>query len=488
MEVSKIREIASKIKYIYIIVYLVCFSFFNNAYINLFLYDQTQLLYQGLVLFGIVLLAFDFFTFAVMFKTKYSLFLVLFYVACMLSVIFNFKYGIVSNIKVIAWMLIQTFVFAAVDRSVPREHHRKYFRYASELVALVWFIFVIWSLGMFIAGTHIYIKNPATTYGYTRIGFVEGRLFGVFTDPNYASVCILFTMLMTACNMFLSKEHIAFRVYHIIMLIADYLYVLLSRSRMAELCFIAVLCMVAFFVSKRLLEKHSFPVIAKSVVMVAAAISVGCFVYIANFSINYAADEAYIAINTKEDMTEEEKQEIEDGTHRIDVEENDDITNLRSAIWSDYFKVFGDNMLFGTGPRNGLEYAKEHMPDSFIVKKDYQYHNGYLAVLVGTGILGFAAVMIYIVLVAKKVVVYLWKSSKEQGQDYIPILMLCSVLVIGAISAISLHILFFNNSVCDAIFWFVLGYVLYMVCEKEPESRGIIVRLTDVLRPRKFKN
>ncbi len=488
MEASKIRELTSKIKYIYILVYLVCFSIFNNVYINAYMYDQTQLLYQGLVLFGVVLIAFDFFTFAVMLKTKYSIFLVLFYIVCMLSVLFNLKYDPISNIKVIAWMLIQTFVFAAVDRTVSKEHHRKYFKYISEAVALVWFVFVVWSIVMFFAGISYRVTNDQASVGSSRVGFYDGRLFGVFTDPNYASICVLFSMLMILCNMFLKKEHVACKVYHIIMLSADLLYVLLSRSRTAELCIIASMCMVGFFASKRLLGKYGFPIIAKSVVMVLSAVIFACGSYLVTFGINYVADQTYIALRIDDNMTDKEKEEIEHGVERDDVVDSDDVTNNRAGIWKDYLSVFGENALLGTGPRNGLAYANEHMPDSYIVKEQYQYHNGYLAVLVGTGILGFLTVMVYIFLVAKKVVVYLCKKANEQASEYLPILILSCVLVIGAISALPLHIVFFNNSACDVMFWFVLGYVLYMVCDGEAEKNSLLVKITDFLRLKKFKS
>jgi len=89
--------------------------------------------------------------------------------------------------------------------------------------------------------------------------------------------------------------------------------------------------------------------------------------------------------------------------------------------------------------------------------------------------------------VAKKVLTYLWIKSGERDGDYIPVLMLCSVLVVGAISALPLHILFFNNSACDAMFWFVLGYVLYLVCDGEERKSSVLVRVTDIFRAKAFK-
>ena len=484
---EKLRLIASRIKYIYMLVYMVCFSMFNNAYLHAYYYNETQLMYQGLIFFGLALLVFDFFTFSVMLKTKYSVMLVLFYVACMASVIFNLKYDPVSNVKVIAWMLIQTFVFAAVDRTLPREHHKKYFKLVSEAVAIVWVSLSAWSISMFFSGYYAYLVNAEVFAGYARVGFVDGRLFGAFTDPNFASVCILFSMAMILSDMFMTKQSLPEKIYHIVILVIDYTYILLSRSRTAELALIVVMAVIGFFASKHLLEKRGLSVLCKIAVMIVSAAVCAYGTSVISTTLNSAADTVYIALHEEDDMTDEEKKQLEEETKRSDVEETDDVTNNRSTIWTDYLKVFLENPFIGTGPRNGLAYANEHMPDSYIVEMQYQYHNGYLAVLVGTGVIGFLLVMLYIVLVAKKVIVYLWTKSGEYGKDYISVLMLCTVLVVGAISALPLHILFFNNSASDAMFWFVLGYVLYMVCDGEQRKSSRLVRLTDVFRAKIFK-
>ena len=460
---------------------------FNNAYLNSYFYSETQLIYQGLIVLGIVIMTIDFFTFCIMLKTKYSIFLTLFYCACMLSVIINRNYEPIANIKVIAWMLIQTFVFAAVDRTLSREHHRRHFRYIAESVSFVWFSFSLCSIIMFFMHYQETLPNTETMMGYLRVGFVEGRLFGVFTDPNYASTCVLFTMAMLLSNMFMKKESLPCKIYHIIVLLVDYLYVLLSRSRTSELCLIIVVAVIAFFAAKRLSEKRALPTVAKLAVMVLSAVLVAFGTTVVCNTVNSVADSVYIALKREEGMPKEQEKILEEEVKRPDTQK-EDVTNNRLKIWSDYFEVFKQNPIFGTGPRNGLSYAQENMPDSYIVQQKYQYHNGYIAILVGTGIVGSALIMLYIVLVSKKLLLYLWKTSKEKNNNYLPVLMLSSILIIGATSAVPLHILFFNNSALDAIFWFVLGYVMYLICERDVSKESKLVELTDIFRAKMFKS
>ncbi len=490
MKITKLRELVSKVKYIYILVYMVCFAAFNNAYINLYFHDITSVAYKAVIFSGIVILIFDFFTFSTMLKTKYSTLLILFYIVCAVSILLNFKYDPIANLKVIVWMLIQTFILASIDRSLPREHHVKHFRLVSEAVALVFFINAAWSLVMFIRGINGTIPNPQSVTGTVRIGFVDGRLFGVFTDPNYASVCVLFTMFMIACNMFSVKEGMIRRIYHIVLLLVDFIYVLLSRSRTSEIGIIASMCIIGFFVAKRWFEKRGLPKLARTLIVILTVLIVliGVGGYLFTEVVNRIADDIYIAMRLDENMSEEEREALESEVERPDIEGSSDITNLRSAIWKDYFEVFRRNFLFGTGPRNGLAYAGEHMPQSFIVERQYSCHNGYLAVLVGSGIVGFVLVITYIILVAVKLLRYLFRESKTSSTDYIPVVMLSCVLAVGAVSALPLLMLFFNNSVSDAIFWFVLGYVLYLIDDGEDDKKSVVERATDFFRAKQFRS
>ncbi len=474
-----IRNTVSKIKYLYILVYMVCFSLFNFVYVNHYLYSQTQLLYQGLIVIGLFIIAADMFSFGIMLKTKYSTVLVLFFCACACSVLFNLKYDPVGNVKVIMWMLVQTFVFAAIDREQSAEHHKKYFGCITESVGLVWFVGCLISVAMFFCGYSEYIENASVTVGYYRLGFVDGRLFGVFTDPNFTAVCVLFCMAMTLSRIFSKKHALPVRIYHIVVLVVDFLYVLLSRSRTAHLGMIAAAFVVVFFLIKRLCENKGIGTIKKILAMCIGAILSVTLLYGTISVLDEAASKVYLALNVPDQGSDGEV--IVD---RPDDGSDGNITNNRISIWRDYIDIFLEKPVFGTGPRNGLSYAQEIMPDSYIVEKQYQYHNGYLAVLVGSGIVGTCLLFAYILLVIKKIIVYLWTKSSSGNEHYTQTVFLSAVLIIGAISAFPLHMLFFNNSASDVMFWFVLGYVLYCVTDKTEQKTPLAYRLTSIFRPK----
>ena len=479
MDINRVRTLLSKIKYIYVLVYMTCFSLFNFVYINHYLYSRTQFIYQGLILFGLMIIAFDFFTFGIMTRTKYSIFLILFYVVCTVSILLNLKYDPVANVKVVVWMLVQTFVFAAIDKRQSAEHHRSYYRWITEAVSLVWFVGCVWSLVMFCVG----FSGKTTSGGRFKLGFVDGRLFGVFTDPNFAAVCVLFVIVMLICSLFMHKEPLPIRIYHVVVIVCDLLYVILSRSRTAEIGMIAAVMVVAFFVVKKIAEEKGVKAIKKFAVMCVSAVLCAVLTYSVHGVVNNVANRFYIAVNMEDTAPSDAIVKVE----RQDDGQNGDITNKRTGIWRDYLRVFSENVLFGTGPRNGLSYAQEHFPDSFISQRKSECHNGYFAVLVGTGLVGALVLLLYIILIAKKIIVYLWTQSGKRDANYVPILLLTVVLIIGAISAFPLHMLFLSNTVSDVMFWFVLGFVLNLVEESKEESDTLACKLTRIFRIKKFE-
>lgn len=498
MDVTKFQKVLSTVKYVYTLLYLTLFSVFYNSYVHAYAYEATQLLYQILVFAGILILVADFFTSGVFLKSKYSTVLVLFYLACAVSIAVNLSYDVVGNLKVVAWMMIQTFVFASMDKEQSREHHLKWFRYVTESFSFVWFVGAVWSFCLFLFGFGRTVVNPDSTAATTRVGFVEGRLFGVFRDPNYAALCILFSMLMILCNMFLHKEKLPAKIYHVLLLVFDFIYVLLSRSRTAVICIVTGVAVASLFLAARFfLTRKDLSFVKRwgaTLLAVVAATTVGFY---ATELSNDGLDRLYVAMgtyhnigetSTQENQKDLSKEELLEELVRPDVDlDNIASSGSRSKIWSDYFQVFLKKPVFGTGPRNALTFCEEWFPDSFVAQRDYSVHNGYLSLLVSTGVVGTAVMAVFLFLVVKDVLSYLIRRIKKEDELYVPIVILTVLLYIGAISAFPMIAVFFSNSACDAIFWFALGYTLMLIRLSGfffDEKPGLVYRLTSFLRPK----
>lgn len=468
MVVDFLRKNISTIKYIFTFVYLIYFSCTYNSYINYRFEVINDILYTSLVFIGGVILLVDFLVSGLAVRFKYSWLLILFYISLLISILSNISYNPIGNIKVVVWILIQTMVLATVNNEYKDEFHLKRFRILFEGVAGVFFINSLVSLIMFILkfGTHLPNDNFVT--GYVRVGFVEGRLFGIFIDPNYASMCVMFTMMFIIINMMLHKTGILMKIYHTVLLVVDFIYIVLSRSRTTELCFYVALATIGFFLVLNLVKQKGIKTLRSlsiSVIAMVLSVAIGFCLFTA---CDFGAEKLYVStseINTNYDKNHDYKEDL----IREDVTE-ENISNNRFAIWKDYFKVSFEKPLFGSGPRNELEYIKEHLPDSFVAKRGYSSHNGYLALLVGSGIIGSLLMLGFMLLNVKYIASYLIRNSGKGHKYYQAILILAIILATAAVAAVSLKSIFFCNSIIDQLFWFTFGYVLSLIRISEPEK------------------
>ena len=484
MDIKNFRKVLSTVKYIYTAVYIISFALFYNSFIHCFAYRPTQLLYVGLMAAGLIILAVDFFTSGILLKVKASWLLILFYIACLISVGLNIVFDPVGNLKLIACMMVQTFVLAAVDKDEDINRHKKFFRIIAEVYSFIWFVGAAIAVGMFVVSYNGALDDPDPLYSTIRIGFVEGRLFGVFSDPNYASICIMFSILMLLANSFFFKESRLLKVYHGILIAIDLLYIILAKSRTAEICLYAAMAVIGFMLMKGYIHKKKpeFKRLKRYAVSVLAAILSAAICFAAYTVGTFVMDELYVFVGSS--LSEDaDKEKLEEELIRPDVEYSSDITNNRSHIWADYLEVFKKEPVFGTGPRNGLSYARENLPELYISGRGYYYHNGYLAVLVGTGIVGAAIMLAYMGYNIYYILSYLVTRNRNQDELYKPIVFLSAILVIGAVGALPLMAVFFNISSYDSIFWFILGYVTTLIrISNKDDKEEIAFKLTSFLR------
>ncbi len=467
MVINFLRKNISQIKYVFTFVYLMYFSFTYNCYVSAYLNDFTAPIYTVLIFVGIVILAVDFFVSGLVLRFKYSWLLILFYISLLISIFLNISREPIQNLKVVVWMLIQSFVLYTVNGEYNEKFGVKRFRALFEALGLYYFICSLISVLMFVFGFFDLIPNSNLASGYSRIGLIQARLFGVFTDPNYASICVLFSMIFIIVNMILHKDRLFVRIYHIIALIIDFVYVVLSRSRTTQICLWAIFAIVGFFAVMDLLNKKGvkgFKNLAISVLSALLAVVVSFSVY--SFT-NWGMGRIYVA--TSEIHTQfDENHDYEEDLIRDDVNE-ENISNNRFAIWKDYFELSLKRPFFGIGPRNEVEYIKEQMPDSFVAKREYSSHNGYLALLVGGGIIGTLLMFGFIIMNIYHIASYLIRRSGKGDKYYLTILLFAAILATAAIAAVSLKAFFFCNSIIDHLFWFTLGYTISLIRMSEPE-------------------
>lgn len=469
----------SRIRFLYILLFTVFvalnkFIFFQ--YVNSAFIAST---YSAFAICGVLLLIIDFFTKRNMFKTSYNGIMILFFVAYALSMIANIRYGWVDNAKTMVWMLIQVFLLGAADPDVSLKTHLKQLRIVADAFILIWFFGTLGSFGQFLVQYVAVREIPGDSNCIE--GFAAGRLFGMFTDPNVASVCSIIAIILTVFIIYYFKPGKAVKVYYTVTIVFEAIYITLSGSRTGMLIVAA-----AVFASGVLLFSLKFSEMGMKRILKIGATALSallCAVIVfgamelGRTGLSYIPKFASPMISGIEsalnvDFNEEEIGDIEDKIDmtRPDVAGSEDISNARFKIWTDCIKLFEKSPIFGTSARNHLQFTKYHYgPEMFIYQRQYSVHNGYLSLLVYTGVLGAAVIAVWLVLTVKKALGYLIRRRHTRDEYYMPTAFLTLICMVVGISAFPMMGIFFGNSIIELLFWLILGYVYCFIRKSEPD-------------------
>lgn len=473
---EKYEPLLGKIKQVYILVFIGYILLARIVpLVNFISLEVNSLIYAALAIAGALILAADFLMSFFVFKSRENILLFAFLVVCVISSVLNMQYGITSNLKTLVWSAIQFFVLFSIVNVKNEDEINTTMTRVMKFSSLVWFLGVLASLIEFF----LLVGYIAPFDDFPREqGFVDSRLFGVFTDPNFAAVTSIMVVLF--CKMMLEDcESKAKRVYYYANIVIQLIYVVLSGSRTAMyggavLAFgVGILC-----TRNKELRKGSVKPMAKAFIggAISAAVCVALIFAVKltmpklvelynEISASVQTEQSY---EVKKEHREKRLKEAEEMTlERADVTE-DNYSNNRFKIWGNYIEVSADHRLFGLSPRNLMSFLKANYPDNYLVTRGYdETHNGWLAIFVCTGIAGTLVMAAFFVCYACELIRYI-KAKKRKPIDTKFIVLLGSVFII-AFSALLQPEIFFINTYGAATFWMFLGYMLYFMKQEIKE-------------------
>lgn len=452
----------------------------------------SSLLTYGFFGLGILLILWELAVSRDMLKKPNMYILLAFFLIGIISTLINFHYALVSNIKGMGWMFIYFFL------AFPYGHSQREKLFAD--IRPVFYVLIVTMVVLVAASLPMYLWNVDYTFfnfnasGITsNAGFSKAymRLWGVFQEANRAAIYVLVTMIL-AGYLAVKEKKLVVRILLVAAILFLNLYVVLALSRTAQLAMLVACGWAAFYVA---FTKLRGKMVKK------ALISAGCFVlamalcflvtkgaatvlpYVKyavqknttteqNESIHLMYDAVYKASGVnitsgywevKDEILEPD--EVEDVPAEPEVlertDEKEDVTNGRILRWMEGLMVFAKTPLIGTSPRGTVAYAKEHLPDTLMAQYNRVIHNGFLEVLAGTGILGFALVLLLMLKAAGTILKRTW--TQEFNAE---LLMISVLLVVLVIAGVLTSDLFFILSFGGVFFWFALGCISERKCKR----------------------
>lgn len=453
-EYVKVLEWAFKITYL----------FLGVATFNSFLYDspvQPFLVDLCLVLGGLTMLG-RLVLFRNYWKTPYWILLVLFCAAFLLSMIMNREYGaFLTDFKWLIWTGMLFFLLYVCDTKREKEAYKKEFTVLSHI--LIIYSGIASAAGIWLMVNLYHGSWWSSNDELMQAGFHWGRLWGVYTDPNYGGVFTVAAVLM--CVYFVKVRKKWWKIPYILILAVDYLYIVFCDSRTAEVGM--VLAAGAWLIYTGVQKRAGKKIM---VYVVAAVVFAGVFIggtsviksqYNDRIQQEIQKLEAQNKANTKAN-TQKSKTSMEGQKVGRQTEIDKDVSNGRLALWASGIEVWETKPVFGTGFNSFLPYVNQEMPENYAVNNpqgDYvSLHNEYLDILVYHGVLGAAIFLTFMA-----AVIWRWlkmfRSIAEEDRDYIGVLSACCIVIATAMLFLleGLH----TNSPGAFILWTFLGYLMH---------------------------
>ena len=375
----------------------------------------------------------------------------------------------IESVQGLVWLTLQMLVLYAVDTQKSREKTLAELRYIGTFFVLLTSLSSLTSLLMFakrFGKLVVLSKNEVVMRG-----FILGRLWGVFTDPNYASVTVIISGLFSLY--FIKKANsILIKILNVVALLASFLYLVFSDSRTGYVTMFAAVAVFFFFSlsqkkakkkeMKNLIVLHIVP----SLLALSLAVSSLAFTVATKKAYNYA-----VTTHSSTGGTSSGKPGPNFEIKRESEEESTDISNRRLSIWNSGKEIFLKAPVFGVGFRNIVAAAKDKAPETYIINNDFTdfnaFHNMWIDILVSQGLVGLLTFLLFALACAHSLFKTYKRLLKKELEGIGEFALLSSIATACLVSSLFLSDTVFVNTQNSVIFWTALGFLMNMSLHKD---------------------
>ena len=447
--------------------------------------------HYGLMLWGILILLYNFKYILNFFKEKKYIVLVAFFGAVLATVLYNIQYISGESIKTSALTIFVMVIFLPAYQLLaeyqPESDIFKKIFYPSVLFK---FIISLSSLIMYLLNISIFVIGENNTLYYAGVRYVELEskqftllLYGLYSDPNYAAVysltfLFLGLFLWNKIGLKTKFEKIFFSIFMLVELSV----LSLSNSRGAELAFyVSIVLYFMLLIFKTIFKKEQSS-ITKKLKMKVAGLGITFLVLtqlfkIASFTILEQNNPTKILIinesNTFLRLSDTSEKEIlkqyVDNVNEISldlsqIKENTSLTkqdsstefgNGRFTIWLDAIELTTKSPFFGFGPamqkNAAARFDELEIPEMVAGRA---FHNSFVHLFFSFGALGFLILAMWFI----KEYIKLSKSIINTSTE-IDFIFLGTIALI--VASAFLDSIFVNNDYQQMYLYFMLGYLLF---------------------------
>lgn len=426
-------------------------------------------------IWGAFLILWDFMTKRRMFRSIYWLLPLLIIVSFGITILLNVQYSFYMGIKHMVYLGISLILLYGQDRKRSYESIKKLLYRLNQIIIVIILIASLVSIIMFIFQVSFSFYSGDTLL---RQGFLENRLFGVYTSPNTGALFVVISISAMLINSTIKYNgKIKLCPLYVINLIVQTIYLSLTLSKGGALtltAFLAVFSVVWIF--PKLLSKYSAKKAVPAAILAAAALIFCCNVVIipaVRYGMSYIPSIVNMLGQSKptDDPSQQDPDDPELPNHNIQkvemerIESGDDASNGRFTIWFGSLKALAQHPLFGyanmwLSKGDATKFDPSLLSEAeqtWLYKHNGNLHNAYVQVAVYSGVVGLILFVALGVLLFQKVGRVLICGKKETTQYQLLALLFSIIVAIAANGLVEAHLLYTRQDPYGAIFWIYVG-------------------------------
>lgn len=440
--------------------YLVVLFFCNIAFIQIPAYVCLVFLF----IWGVYLVFRKIFVDKCFDRLRFGLWIVAFIAVNFLTMLLNISMSLFYNIFIILHISICFFIFYGI-------HTEKGLNSKAELYKVCKFI--IYSTTLFGAlGFILMMSGVQFEWFWIKFIIYENRYTGVYINPNILG--FISVVSIVCCHLVLKPDFLIkakrtsiSRIWIAICLSVDLFSLLLSDSNASFtlfVCYVIFTLIFIYFSSSARMRKRQF--VIKSVAVLIAAV----YVVFTAFMVRSICQQgvAHLVKANKVDKEVVVSINEKSGSEAITfTHENKNIDSGRLKLIKESFKLFQLSPVFGISNGNIIEYSQKYLNGTLEMSyHNSDIHNGYLTIIVSTGVVGFLIFAIWGLKFGKHIVFNLFKRQNAGSQDILPCLFAfcCGYLIYSLFE----KALLYDVSFMVMWFWYMLGMTGVYLNKYEP--------------------
>ena len=373
-----------------------------------------------------------------------------------LSTVLNYNYSFKENFILCVYWAISFYIIYTRHEDKTSEEIKKDTELFLKIFICYMTIAVIVSFVFLAAGVSEKIVRPETG-DEIYIGFVIGRLWGVFLNPNQGAMSAALASAMLVYFIIKTRKK-WLKALFIIDIFCMFMYIALSDSRTGAVC--NGIIFGTFFLCLFLYKTREKKLWLKIVSVFLSFLIIICGFIVPRQLKNIYNEGITFTNSILHEEENDDKGNFSDALIDRGYDLSDDISNRRFDVWEGAIELFLDSpqtIIYGCSFRGFTEYTKEHQPNNYLVNNDFwdfsTLDNEFFNILDANGLIGVAAAVFLIVCVLSLLIK---NYFKVEGRYQL-------IIVIGVTSAVGLaaasmfcSVIFYNFSPNMVAFWFML--------------------------------